>query len=48
MNVIEVNHLTKDYGSGRGVFVSTSASKKAKFSDFSDRTAPVNRRRFVT
>ena len=45
MNVIEVDNLTKDYGSRRGVFDISFYVGKAKFSAFWALTAPESPRR---
>ena len=45
MNVIEVENLTKDYGSGRGVFDVSFHVGKGKYSGFWDQTEQENLQR---
>ena len=42
MSVIDVKHLTKDYGFGRGVFDVSFQVEKGEVFGFLDRTAPEN------
>lgn len=45
MAVLEVSHLTKDYGSGRGVFDVSFAIEKVKFLVSLDQMVLVNQLR---
>jgi len=47
MPVITVEHLTKDYGAGRGVFDVSFEVEQGEVLVFLDRMAQVRRRRFA-